>query len=43
MFDVINRLLEKFVIDLIRKRNREKEDEEYFRKILEERKRCSSL
>ncbi len=40
MLDLLNKILEKFVINLIRKRNREKEDEEYFRKILEERKRC---
>lgn len=38
MFDLLNKLLERFVIDLIHKKNREKEDEEYFRKILEERK-----
>ena len=38
MFDLINQLLEKFVIDLIHKRNKEKEDEEYFIKILESRK-----
>lgn len=39
MFDLINRLLEKFVIDLIKKRNQEKADEEYFKRILEERKK----
>lgn len=38
MFDVINKFLEKFVINLINKRNQEKADEEYFKKILELRK-----
>ncbi len=38
MFDLFNKLLEKFVINLIDKKNKEKKDEEYFLKILEERK-----
>lgn len=39
MFDLINRVLEDFVINVIKKRSQEKADEEYFRNILRERKK----
>ncbi len=38
MFEKINLILQKIVIDLINKRNREKADEEFFANILKELK-----
>lgn len=37
MFVKLNLILEKLIVDLIKKRKKEKEDEEYFRSILESR------
>lgn len=37
MLQKLNMILEKIVIDLLNKREKEKKDEEYFYKILKER------